>query len=99
MATEEKLRARYARLEPLDPIEKVLADLGQMRGRAYTDLLRLPAPSPFIRGLQDVDKLLERLEDDIMSIHGTAVTAVLGGPAPGLPARWVAGLRARRPGG
>lgn len=63
----------------MDPIEKVLLDLGKMRGSAYTDLLRLPAPSPFKRGLEDVDKLLGRLEDNIRSIHGRALKTVLGG--------------------
>lgn len=68
-----------ARLEPLNPIEKVLRDLAQMRGTLTTDLLRLPAPDPFKSGLGDVDKLLERLEDDIQSIHGRTLQAVLGG--------------------
>jgi len=84
MATEGKLLAGYDRLEPFNPIEKVLRDLAQMRGALTTDLLRLPAPSPFKRGLGDVDKLLSRLEDDIESIHGRTMQTVLGGqPRPG----------------
>lgn len=65
------------RLEPLDPIEKVLADLGKMRGSAANDLLRLPLPSPFKRALEDVDRILEGVEDDINRVRATALGAVL----------------------
>ncbi len=52
-----------------NPIDTVLSDLGKMRGRAYNDLLRLPAPSPFKGALEEVDQLLSRLETDIERIR------------------------------
>lgn len=71
----------------VDPIEQVLRDLSQMRGRAHNDLLRLPAPSPFKRGLQEVDRILGGVEDDIRRVHAgtTSPIRVLGTPFYLLP--------------
>lgn len=90
------------RLEPLDPLEKVLRDLGKMRGSAANDLLRLPVPSPFKRALEDVDRILGGVEDDINRARATALQAVLEPARRGpirfrdlTPGQWAAGLRAR----
>ncbi len=82
----------------LDPVEKVLLDLGVARAAAHTELLRLPAPSPFKRALEDVDKLLGRLEDDVRSVHGTVKTPLeRPGPWPDLR-RQIETLFRMRPG-
>ncbi len=52
-----------------DPIETMLQDLGKMRGAAYNELLRLPAPSPLKGALEEVDGLLSRLETDIQRVQ------------------------------
>ena len=90
------------RLEPLDPLEKVLRDLGQMRGSAANELLRLPLPSPFKRALEDVDRILGGVEGDINRVRAKALRVVLDqalpaatvAPLKGAEA-WAAGLRAR----
>jgi len=51
-----------------DPIETVLQDLGKMRGAAFLELLRLPAPLPLRKALEEVDGLLSRLETDVRRI-------------------------------
>ena len=68
-----------------DPIETVLSDLGKMRGRAYNDLLRLPAPSPFKGALQEVDGLLSRLESDIERVRAAIPLPSVTRPALGPP--------------
>ena len=71
-----------------DPIETVLSDLGKMRGRAYNDLLRLPAPSPFKNALQNIDGLLDRLEVDIRRVQAAVPVPSVPRPVlgpPGLP--------------
>ena len=72
-----------------DPIETVLSDLGKMRGRAYNDLLRLPAPSPFKGALQNIDGLLSQVETDIRRVQA----AVPRPPAPPVNVRPGGGLR------
>ncbi|KKM77545.1 hypothetical protein LCGC14_1368910 [marine sediment metagenome] len=52
-----------------DPIETVLQDLGKMRGAAYNDLLRLPAPLPLRNALQVIDGMLGSLETEIRRVQ------------------------------
>lgn len=69
----------------MDPIDSVLEDLGRMRGKAYTEMVRLPAPDPFKKVLQEVDTILSKTETEIrhsrarLSIHRIAERFAKGG--------------------
>ena len=67
-----------------DPLQRVLLDLSKMRGKAYNDMLRLPAPDPFKEILTEVDRILSQTED---MIRGATVKAITG------PEKWARNLR------
>ena len=58
-----------------DPLQRVLLDLSQMRGRAYNDMLRLPAPDPFKEILKEVDRILGQTE---VKIRGATTEGLTG---------------------
>ncbi len=70
--------------EQLDPVQRVLLDLSKMRGSAYTEMLRLPAPDPFKEILKEVDNILSQTET---KIRGATVQSLSG------PAKWARNLR------
>lgn len=53
----------------MDPIDRVLEDLGRMRGKAFTEMVRLPAPDPFKKILREVDTILSRTETEILQSY------------------------------
>jgi len=76
----------------LDPVQRVLLDLGKMRAAAFNEALKLPAPDPFKEILLEVDQILSQTED---RVKGAKVTILLPLKLaePGIPEKWARGLR------
>jgi len=75
-----------------DPIEAVLEDLGRLRGRLHTEMVRLPAPDPFKQILSEVDQIFSQTEDSIRAVIGR----ILGQFPPSEAALMVKTLRRGR---
>lgn len=48
--------------DPKDTFRKLLVDVGQFRGDITTELLRLPAPDPARKTLEDLDNRMAKAE-------------------------------------
>ena len=48
-----------------DPIDNFLTDLGRLRAKVHTELLKLPAPTPARKALETFDRDLSRAEAEI----------------------------------
>ncbi len=59
--------------EVIAPIGRILRELGNLRGAAYTDLLRLPATDPMKKVLTDIDQIFSRTEEDIIKASAGVV--------------------------
>ncbi|MBA7681690.1 hypothetical protein ES703_90030 [subsurface metagenome] len=79
-------------VQQLDPIQRVLLDLSKMRGDAFNEMLRLPAPDPFKEVLREVDQILSQTEDHIKAAKVT-VLLPLKLAESGMPEKWARNLR------
>jgi len=48
-----------------DPIDNFLTDLGRLRAKVHTELLKLPAPTPARKALETFDRDLSRAEAEM----------------------------------
>ena len=75
-----------------DPVKRVLEDLGKMRGQAFNEMIRLPAPTPIKDILQEIDQILGRTETEIRYAQ-FSILAPLKLIEPGVPQKWAEGIR------
>jgi len=78
--------------QQLDPVQRVLLDLGKMRGAVFNDMMKLPAPDPFKEILLEIDQILSQTEDHIKAAKVT-ILLPLKLAEPGIPEKWARGLR------
>lgn len=78
--------------QQFDPIQRLLLDLGKMRGAAFDEMQRLPAPDPFKEILREVDQIFSQTEDHIKAAKVT-VLLPLKLAESGMPEKWARSLR------
>lgn len=75
-----------------DPVQAVLEDLGRLRARLHTEMVRFPVPDPFRQVLSEVDQIFSQTEDSIRSVIGKTLAQF----SPGEVASMVKTLRRGR---
>ena len=49
-------------------VDQALRTLGEIRGKVYTEMIRLPAPDPLKDVLREVESMASKLEEEIRSL-------------------------------
>ena len=68
------------------PLDQIFTDLGKLRAKVHTQLLRLPAPDPARKALENFDRELGRAEAEMTRVVRTIspTTLIREADLPGL---------------